>query len=137
MVLRESGRSRTAWFPGDIERTSWLTGHGDLMRLLHNTIRWLTHDERMVQVDGPGFLEMFAWETTPGYAIHLLNYNTPDAQHGCLQSIEPLGPQQVRMKGRRHAPAPRRKWGPSVHGASHRRMRGRGDNSQFNEVATP
>ena len=34
VVLRESGKSRTVWFPGDIERTYWITGHGDLLRLL-------------------------------------------------------------------------------------------------------
>ncbi len=42
VVLRESGSSRIAYFPGDIERTYWLTGHGDLLRLMHNTIRWIT-----------------------------------------------------------------------------------------------
>jgi Hypothetical glycosyl hydrolase 6/Beta-galactosidase trimerisation domain len=98
VVLRESGAGRTAWFAGDIERSYWITGHGDLLRLLHNTIRWLTRDERVVQVDGRGFVEVFAWETAPGYAVHLLNYNTPDAQHGWVQSIEPLGPQTVTMK---------------------------------------
>ena len=98
VVLRETGSSRTAWFAGDIERSYWITGHGDLLRLMHNTVRWLTHDERLVHVEGPGFIELFAWETQPGYAVHLLNYNTPDAQHGWLQSIEPLGAQQVTMK---------------------------------------
>jgi hypothetical protein len=98
VVLREPGRSRMAYFPGDIERSYWLTGHGDLLRMLHNTIRWITHDERIVDVDGDGFLEMFAWETTPGYAVHLLNYTSPDAHHGWMQSTFPLGPQTVMMK---------------------------------------
>jgi hypothetical protein len=98
VVLRETGSSRLAYFPGDIERSYWLTGHGDLLRLLQNTIRWLTRDERIVHVEGEGFLEMFCWETTPGYAVHLLNYTNPDAQHGWLQSIYPLGPQTIRMK---------------------------------------
>ncbi len=31
VVLRETGSSRIAYFPGDIERTYWLTGHGDLL----------------------------------------------------------------------------------------------------------
>ena len=66
VVLRESGASRTAWFPGDIERTYWLTGHGDLLRLLLNTIRWVSHDEKVVRVDGAGSIEMFCWETSPG-----------------------------------------------------------------------
>jgi hypothetical protein len=52
----------------------------------------------MVRVDGPGFIEMFCWETAPGYAVHLLNYSNPDAQHGWLQTTLPLGAQQVAMK---------------------------------------
>lgn len=98
VVLRQSGSSRTAWFCGDIERTYWLTGHGDLLRLMHNTIRWITGNTWMVHVDGPGFIEVFCWETSPGYALHLLNYTNPDAQHGWLQSTQPLGGQRVTMK---------------------------------------
>jgi hypothetical protein len=98
VVLREAGSSRLAFFPGDIERTYWLTGHGDLLRLLHNTIRWVTQDERVVDVEGEGLVEMFCWETAPGYAVHLLNYTNPDAQHGWLQSVYPVGAQSVRMK---------------------------------------
>ncbi len=98
VVLREAGSSRIAYFAGDIERTYWLTGHGDLLRLLHNTIRWITRDESIVHVQGDGFIEMFAWETAPGYAIHLLNYTNPNAHHGWMQSIYPLGPQTISMK---------------------------------------
>jgi len=98
VVLGEIGSSRIAYFPGDIERTFWLTGHGDLLRLLHNTIRWITGDERIIEVAGEGFLELFAWETTPGYAVHLLNYTHPNAHHCWLDSAYPLGTQAVRMK---------------------------------------
>jgi hypothetical protein len=98
VVLRETGASRIAWFPGDLERTYWITGHGDILRLLHNTLDWLTHDERVVRVDGDGLVEMFCWETDPGYAVHLLNYTNPDAQHGWLQSSFRIGPQTVSMK---------------------------------------
>ena len=87
MVLRETGSSRMAYFPGDIERSYWLTGHGDLLRLLHNTIRWITHDERIVHVEGEGFIEMFCWETTPGYAVHLLNYTNPNA-HPWMDAVD-------------------------------------------------
>jgi Hypothetical glycosyl hydrolase 6/Beta-galactosidase trimerisation domain len=98
VVLREVGASRLAYFPGDIERTYWLTGHGDLLRLLHNAIRWTTHDERVVDVAGDGYIELFAWETAPGYAVHLLNYTNPNAHHGWLRSTFALGAQLVSMK---------------------------------------
>lgn len=97
LVLRESGASRTAWFPGDIERTYWLTGHGDLLQLLLNTIRWVSHEEQAVSVTGAGTIEIFCWETDPGYAIHLLNYTNFNAQHGWLNSVNTIGPQQVSM----------------------------------------
>jgi hypothetical protein len=97
VVLKETASSRLAYFPGDIERTYWLTGHGDLLRLLHNTIRWITRDEQVVHVSGDGFVELFAWETSPGYALHLLNYTNPNAHHGWLESIYPLGAQTVSM----------------------------------------
>ena len=98
VVLRESGASRMAWFPGDIERTYWLTGHGDLLRLLLNTIRWVSHDEKVVSAEGAGSIEMFCWETSPGYAIHLLNYTNSSAQHGWLRSVNQIGPQKVAMR---------------------------------------
>ncbi len=98
VVLREIRSSRLAYFPGDIERTYWLTGQTDLLRLLHNTIRWICRDESMVHVEGDGFVELFAWETTPGYAVHLLNYTNPNAHHGWLDSAYPLGPQTVSMR---------------------------------------
>jgi Hypothetical glycosyl hydrolase 6 len=97
VVLGDTGSSRLAYFPGDIERTYWLTGHGDLLRLLHNTIRWITRDEKIVHVEGDGLVELFAWETSPGYAVHLLNYTNPNAHHGWLDSIYPLGAQTVSM----------------------------------------
>ena len=98
MVLRKTGESRLAWFPGDVERSYWLTGHGDLLRLMHNTLRWLTREERVVHVAGGGFVELFAWETAPGYAIHLLNYTNPNAHHGWVGDVYPLGPQQISLK---------------------------------------
>ena len=64
---------------------------------MHNTIRWITHDEAVVHVDGDGFIELFAWETTPGYAVHLLNYTNPNAHHGWLDTVYRLGPQTVGM----------------------------------------
>jgi hypothetical protein len=98
VVLREKGRSRLAWFPGDIERTMWRTGHTDLSRLLQNTIRWVSGGDAPVTVEGDGLIEAFAWETEAGFAAHILNYTNPNIQRGWIRSFYPIGEQKVKMK---------------------------------------
>lgn len=58
----------------------------------------MTRDERAVWVEGDGLVEMFAWETEPGYAVHLLNYTNPNAQHGWLRDVHAIGPQRVALR---------------------------------------
>jgi hypothetical protein len=48
-------------------------------------------------VDGDGLIEVFAWQTEPGYAVHLLNYTNPNALAYTVRKHYPLGPQTVRM----------------------------------------
>jgi hypothetical protein len=98
VVLRERGASRLAYFPGDIEATMWLSGHTDLSRLLQNTIRWVSGDRAPVRIEGKGLIEAFAWETEPGFAVHLLNYTNPNAHRGWMRTFYPIGPQQVRFR---------------------------------------
>ncbi|HET9098772.1 MAG TPA: hypothetical protein VFN62_00145, partial [Acidobacteriaceae bacterium] len=69
-----------------------------LLRLMLNTIQWITADQQIVDIQGEGFIEALAWETTPGYAIHVLNYTNPNSQHCWLQASYPIGPQTVRMQ---------------------------------------
>ena len=148
VVLREVGSSRLAYFPGDIERTFWLTGHGDLLRLLHNTIRWITQDEAVVHVDGDGFLEFFAWEThaglrhppaqlheserPPRLAEHGLPAGSTNRQHDVAQ----------RSEGQRRGPAslrqdnslPARRLGVAFHNTSCGRLRDRRGDCRIRSV---
>jgi hypothetical protein len=98
VVLSEKGRSRRAWFPGDIERTMWRTGHTDLSRLLQNAIRWVSRGDAPVMVEGDGVIETFAWETEAGFAVHVLNYTNPNLHHGWVRGFYPIGEQKVTMK---------------------------------------
>ena len=97
VVLRESGRSRLVYFPSDIERSLWVSGHTDLTQLVQNTVRWLLRDESPVSVKGPGFIESVAYETEPGFAFHILNYGNPNAQKGTIRHFYPIGPLTVRF----------------------------------------
>jgi hypothetical protein len=97
VVLREQGRSRTAYFCSDIERCMWVAGHTDLSLLLQNAIRWIVRDEQLVTIKGKGLIESFAYETQPGFALHVLNYTNPNTHRGCLREFYPIGAQTVRF----------------------------------------
>lgn len=98
IVLHEHGRSRLAYFPGDIDRSFWRSGDPDLSRLLGNAIAWLIRDRAPVSVAGDGMIEVFAWETEPGFALHMLNYTNPNMLRGWFTGIYPVGPQLVRAE---------------------------------------
>jgi hypothetical protein len=103
VVLTSKGASRIAYFPGDVDRSCWRTSNTDLDLLLQNTIRWVRGDTAMessapVQVDGEGVMELFAWETEPGYAIHLVNYTNPHMLAGWVRRFYPAGRQEITVK---------------------------------------
>src|SRR6266571_3310836 len=98
MVVREKGKSRLVYFPGDIERTMWRSGHTDLARLLQNAIRWISYGDSPVRIEGQGVIEAFAWETERGFAVHILNYTNPNMHRGWLREFYPIGEQKVKMK---------------------------------------
>lgn len=98
VVVKERGKSRLIYFPGDIDRTAWRSGNTDLSRLLQNSVRWLLDGESPVRVQGDGFIELFAWETEAGFALHILNYTNPNTHKGWIMSTYPIGPQKVQMQ---------------------------------------
>ncbi|MGC9999398.1 MAG: alpha-amylase family protein [Bryobacteraceae bacterium] len=97
VVVREKGKSRLIYFPGDIERTMWQSGHTDLARLLQNSIRWVAGANPPVTIEGQGVVETFAWETQAGFAVHVLNYTNPAMHRGWIREFYPIGAQKVRM----------------------------------------
>ena len=97
MVVRENGGSRLLYYSGDLERVAWRSGQTDLDRLLLNSLDWLVRGARPVAIEGEGLVEIFAWETPAGYAVHLLNYTSPNLHKGWVRRHHPIGEQKVRM----------------------------------------
>ena len=98
IVLREHGRSRLAYIPGDVDRSFWRSGDPDLSRLIKNVIGWLVRGQAPLTVTGDGIIETFAWETEPGFALHLLNYTNPNMLRGWFADTYPVGTQLVRAE---------------------------------------
>jgi hypothetical protein len=76
----------------------WRSGHTDLSRLIRNTISWVLHGERPVTIEGTGAIEAFAWETEPGFALHILNYTNPNMHRGWIREYYPIGEQKVTLQ---------------------------------------
>jgi len=98
VVVRERGQSRLIYFPGDVEHTMWRSGHTDLSRLIRNSVAWLLRGESPVTVEGQGVIETFAYETGPGFAVHVLNYTNPNMHRGWIREFYAIGEQRVKMK---------------------------------------
>ena len=98
VVLQERGKSRLAYLSGDMDASYWRLDNLDLGLQLRNVIQWVLRDSNPVTVQGEGLMEVIAWETEPGFAIHLLNYNGPNAFRGRMRTPITLGPQTVRLE---------------------------------------
>jgi hypothetical protein len=95
VTVRESGKSRLVYFAGDLGRSYWRSGHPDILRLISNALAWTLRDAKPVRVEGDGFVELFAWDTEPGFAVHILNLNNPNLHRGVILEHSPIGPQKV------------------------------------------
>jgi hypothetical protein len=98
LYLRETGRSRIAYIPWDIDRTFWEILSPDHGRLLRNIVRWALNEPPMVEVEGPGLLDVAAWRQRESITVHLVNLTNPMMMKGPAREIIPVGPQRVRFR---------------------------------------
>jgi hypothetical protein len=93
-----SSAARLAYFPWDIDRTFWEVLCLDHFKLLRNTITWATNERPLVEVVGPGFLEVTAWRNRDAIVIHLVNLTNPMTMKGPYREFIRLGEQTVRVR---------------------------------------
>jgi len=79
----EALRAHPEWFERDQQGNP--RKHTEDPRLLQNSVRWLLRAEAPVSIEGPGVVEAFAWETEPGFAVHILNYTNPNMHRGWIK----------------------------------------------------
>jgi hypothetical protein len=97
LYLNEVGSGRIAYFPGDIDRTFWQVMSADHSKLLRNTIRWALKEESMVEVKGPGIIDVTIWRQANSMTVHLVNLTNPMMMKGPFREFIPVD-QQVRIK---------------------------------------
>ncbi len=99
VYLREpASAGRVAYFPWDIDRTFWEVLSADHFKLLRNTLAWATNETQMVEVTGPGVLDVAAWQNQDSIVVHLVNLTNPMTMKGPYREFVPVGEQTVRVR---------------------------------------
>jgi hypothetical protein len=96
--LREMPKGRVAYFPGDIDRTFWEVLDPDHGRLIANVTRWALNEPEVVSVDGPGVLDINAWQNEDSLSVHLVNLTNPMMMKGPIRELYPVGEQRVQLR---------------------------------------
>ena len=89
---------RVIYFPWDIDRTFWEVLCVDHFKLLRNAVEWATNEPPVVQVTGPGVLDVTVWRQKNSITVHLVNLTNPMMMKGPLREFIPIGEQRVRLR---------------------------------------
>ena len=93
LYLRDVGNGRIAYFPGDIDRSFWQIMGNDHGKLLRNTIRWALKEEPIVEVKGPGVIDVTLWRQENSMTVHLVNLTNPMMMKGPFRELIPVAAQ--------------------------------------------
>ena len=90
IYLREVGKGRVVYIPGDLDRSFWQIMNIDHGRLLGNSINWALNEEPVVSVTGPGVLDVTTWRQKSSMTVHLVNLTNPMMMKGPFREFIPV-----------------------------------------------
>jgi hypothetical protein len=70
----------------------------DHFKLLRNAVEWATNEPPVVQVTGPGVLDVTVWRQKNSMTVHLVNLTNPMMMKGPVREFIPVGEQKVRLR---------------------------------------
>jgi hypothetical protein len=97
LYLRQPA-GRVAYFPFDIDRTFWEVLSADHLKLLRNTLEWAHNEPPIVEVLGPGLLDVTVWRNPGSITIHLVNLTNPMTMKGPYRDFFPIGAQTLKLR---------------------------------------
>ena len=97
-IVRQVGKGRVVYLPGDIDRTFWETLNFDQARLLRNAVLWATDEPAPLTVAGKGVLDVSVWTQKNTMTAHLVNLTNPMMMKGPIREIIPITAQQVSVQ---------------------------------------
>ena len=93
VFLREQGKGRIAYIPGDLDRSFWEMMSTDHSLLLRNTIRWALNEDPVVGVETKGVVDVAVWRQKTSMTVHLVNLTNPMMMKGPFRELFPVDAQ--------------------------------------------
>jgi hypothetical protein len=98
VFVRQVGKGRVIYFPGDLDRTFWDVMSYDHAMLLRNSVAWASNEPAPVSVEGKGVLDIAVWSQKNSMTVHLVNLTNPMMMKGPLREVIPLSTQVVSVR---------------------------------------
>ncbi|MDP4262212.1 MAG: beta-galactosidase trimerization domain-containing protein [Bacteroidota bacterium] len=106
IYLREIGKGRVVYIPGDIDRSFWQVMCVDHGMLLRNAINWALNEDPVVSVEGPGVMDITAWQQKDSMTVHLVNLTNPMMMKGPFREFIPVAVKvQIKIPGNKSVKA--------------------------------
>lgn len=93
LYLRQVGKGRVAYIPGDLDRSFWQLMNVDHGQLLSNVMEWALDEEPMAKVTGPGVVDVNVWRQAQSITVHLVNLTNPMMMKGPFRELIPVDSQ--------------------------------------------
>ena len=93
LYLREPGKGRIAYIPGDMDRSFWQMLSTDHGKLLGNIIRWALNEKPIVEIKAAGVIDVAVWQQKNSMTVHLVNLTNPMMMKGPFRELIPVAAQ--------------------------------------------
>ncbi|MES1226010.1 MAG: alpha-amylase family protein, partial [Bacteroidota bacterium] len=90
IYLKEIGKGRVVYIPGDLDRSFWQIMNIDHGSLLRNAINWALNEDPIVLVEGPGVIDTTVWQQKNSMTVHLVNLTNPMMMKGPFRELIPV-----------------------------------------------
>ncbi|QDK80921.1 hypothetical protein EXU85_20800 [Spirosoma sp. KCTC 42546] len=90
LYLRQVGKGRVAYIPGDLDRSFWQMMGTDHGQLLSNVVNWALDEEPIATVTGPGVIDLTVWRQANSMTVHLVNLTNPMMMKGPFRELIPV-----------------------------------------------
>ncbi|QMW04383.1 alpha-amylase family protein [Spirosoma foliorum] len=90
LYLRQIGKGRVAYIPGDLDRSFWQMLGTDHGQLLSNVVNWALDEEPIAAITGPGVIDVNVWRQANSMTVHLVNLTNPMMMKGPFRELIPV-----------------------------------------------